>query len=88
VIDLTPATKRAKLFHCKGIENDDSSKEAGVDGERVKIFTSTMKMSDRYMLVSGKQLADMHINAAQKLLLYQFLTYQGLHNSLIQQCII
>jgi len=87
VVDLTPATKRAKLFHCEEIENDDGGKEAEVDGEWVKIFNSTLKISDRFLLLSGKQLTDVHINAAQKLLLHQFPTYQGLHNTLIQQCI-
>ena len=35
--------------------------------------------------MTGKELTDMHINAALKLLLYQFPSFQGLHNTLGQQ---
>jgi len=47
-------------------------------------FSSSLKMSDKTPLLS---VTDVHINVAQKLLLYQFPTHQRLHNTLLQQCI-
>ena len=85
VVDLTAReSKRPKLCH---IEEDNGGQEAGENGEWVQIFSSTLKMSDKTLLLSGKELKDVHINVAQKLLLYQFPTHQGLHNTLLQQCI-
>ena len=84
VVDLTQQSKRPKLC---GNEEASIGQEAGENGEWVRIFANTLKMTDRVQLLTGEQLTDVHINAAQKLLLYQFPTYQGLHNPLLQQCI-
>ena len=87
VVDLTQESKRPKLCHIEEIKEDNNGQEAGENGEWIQIFSSTLKMSDKILLLSGEELTDMHINAAQKLLLYQFPTYQGLYNTLVQQCI-
>ena len=54
--------------------------EAGADTEWVCIF---IKVSDRDQLLMGEELTDIHVNAAQKLILHQFPSYQGLKNTLV-----
>ena len=61
--------------------------EGGRNAVWVQIFNLTLKISDRALLLTKEELTDMHVNAAQKLLLYQFPTYQGLQNTLVQHCI-
>ena len=52
--------------------------EANADTEWVRIFNMTLKVSDRDQLLMGEELTDLHVNAAQKLILHQFSSYQGL----------
>jgi len=75
-------TKQPKLCDVQGNEEVSIGKEAGENSEWVQIFAVTLKIIDRTQLLTGEQLTDVHINAAQKLLLYQFPRI-----ILIQQCI-
>ena len=85
--DLTHAqeSKQHKLCHVKESEEENTGAlEGGRNAVWVQIFSFTLKSS----VVDKKQeLTDMHVNAAQKLLLHQLPTYQGLQNILVQQCI-
>ena len=58
--------------------------EASADTEWVHIFNMTLKVSDRDQLLMGEELTDIHVNAAQKLILHQFPSYQGLKNTLVR----
>ena len=58
--------------------------EASADTEWVRIFNMTLKVSDRDQLLMGEELTDIHVNAAQKLILHQFPSYQGLKNTLVR----
>lgn len=84
VVDLTQKSKRPKLCCVQESEEASTEWEADENCEWVQIFSFTLKVSDRALLLTGKELTDMHINAAHKLLLYQFPSYQGLHNTLVQ----
>jgi len=53
----------------------------------VRIFSIVLKMSDQEILSMGQELTDAHMNAAQKLILHQFPTYQGLKNTLLKDSI-
>ena len=55
--------------------------------EWVRIFNIVLKISDREILSVGQGLRDTHMNAAQKLILHQFPTYQGLKNTLLNESI-
>ena len=57
--------------------------EADADTEWVRIFNMTLKVSDRDQLLMGEELTDIHVNVAQKLILHQFPSYQGLKNTLV-----
>lgn len=52
--------------------------------EWVRIFNITLKVSDKDQLLMGEELTDVHVNAAQKLILHQFPSYQGLKNTLVR----
>ena len=58
--------------------------EANADTEWVRIFNMTLKVSDRDQLLMGEELTDIHVNAAQKLILHQFPSYQGLKSTLVR----
>ena len=76
VVDITQDSKRPKL----AVQAEEAGLEVNVDTEWVHIFNITLKMSDRALLLMGKELTDLHINAAQKLIMHQFPSYQGLKN--------
>ena len=84
MVDLTQENKRPKLYRVQESEEASTGWKAGNNAEWVQIFSFTVKISDRALLLTGKELTDMHINAAQKLLLYQFPSYQELHNTLVR----
>ena len=81
-------SKQHKLCHVKESEEKNTG---GLKGGRnaiwVQIISLTLKIPDRALLLTKEEMTDMHVNVAQKLLLYQFPTYQGLKNTLMQQCI-
>ena len=54
-------------------------------GTKKYVYITSKKLEK--LSTAKENLKDVHKNAAQKLLLHQFPIYQGLHNSLIQQCI-
>ena len=62
-------------------KGEEASSEANT--EWVRIFNIVLKFSDRDTISTGQELTDVHINAAQKLILYQFPVFQGLKNTLI-----
>ena len=66
--------KRIKI----ATHSNEVALEASADTEWVRIFNMTLKVSDRDQLLMGEELTDIHVNAAQKLILHQFLSYQGL----------
>ena len=85
VVDLTQESKQPKLC-CIWEDGEASiSWEADKSTEWVQIFNFTLKLADKTLLMTGKELTDMHINAALKLLLYQFPSFQGLHKILGQR---
>ena len=56
-------------------------------GKHIKILNGckfSTKLPDKTLLMTGKELTDMLIDAILKLLLYQFPSFQGLHNTLVQ----
>ena len=84
-MDLTQESKGPKLCCVQESEEASVGWEADENAEWVQIFSLTLKVFDRALLLTGKELTDMHINTAQKLLLYQFPSYQGLHNTLVRR---
>ena len=71
VVDNTQDYKRPKL----AVQGEEAGLVVNADTEWVHIFNITLKMSDRALLLTGKQLTDLHNNAAQKLIMHQFPSY-------------
>jgi len=46
-----------------------------------------LEISDREILLTGQELTDTHMNAAQKLILQHFPTYNGLKNTILNDSI-
>ena len=72
VVNLTQESKQPKLCCIREDGEASISWEADKSTECVQIFNFTLKLADKTLLITGKELTDMHINAALKLLLYQF----------------
>ena len=57
------------------------------DLEWIRISSILLKKSDKESIIDDKRLTDMHINAAQKTLSKQFLSFSGFDSTLKQWCI-
>ena len=66
VVDLTQESKQPKLCCIREDREASISWEGDKNTEWVQIFNLTLKLADKTLLITGKELADIHINAALK----------------------
>ena len=66
VVDLTQESKQPKLCCIREDGEASISWEGDKNTEWVQIFNLTLKLADKTLLMTGKELADIHINAALK----------------------
>ena len=76
---------------CNVVVVEDSNEQftgsIGEDLEWIHINSTILKNSDKELILNGKRLSDMHINAAQKILSQQFPSFSGFDSTLKQRCI-
>ena len=61
VVDLTHESKRPKLCCVQESKEARAGWEADKNAEWAQIFNFTLKISDRALLLTGKELTDLHI---------------------------
>ena len=86
IVEKKPA-KRAKLNSTDSKEQTDEEVDQNANMEWVRIFNIVLNISDIEILSVEQELTDTHMNVAQKLILHQFPTYQGLKNTLLNDSI-
>ena len=66
--------------------NEQFTGSISEDLEWIHINSIILKKSDKELVLNGKRLSDMHINAAQKILSQQFPSISGFDSTLKQRC--
>ena len=67
--------------------NEQFTGSISEDLEWIHINSIILKKSDKELILNGKRLSDMHINAAQKILSQQFPSFSGFNSTLKYRCI-